>query len=216
MTCGHLAVCCTRCSTGKRAFDGEDVSDTLAAVLRGEPDWAALPAEVPAAIRTLLQRCLAKDRRQRIADIAVALFVLDDPASVAPASAAPISSATIAPRPPLWRRMAIPSGTWLIGVAMAGIAVWFATRATIPPPRVSRFLITPPSAAALTLSAVLQTWPSRLMARASSTSAPTARRSSCARSISSTPRRSPGSARRLDRSSRRTASGSASSMKHSR
>ncbi len=60
--------------TGKRAFDGEDVSDTLAAVLRGEPDWAALPAEVPAAIRTLLQRCLAKDRRQRIADIAVALF----------------------------------------------------------------------------------------------------------------------------------------------
>ena len=135
--------------TGNRAFHGEDVSDTLAAVLLGEPDWAALPAEVPAAIRTLLRRCLAKDRRQRIADIAVALFVLDDPAS-----AAPISSATIAPRPPLWRRMAIPSGTWLIGVAMAGIAVWFATRATIPPPRVSRFLITPPSAAALTLSGV--------------------------------------------------------------
>ena len=53
------------------------------------------------------------------------------------------------------------------------------------------------------------TWPSRLMARASSTSAPTARRSSCERSISSTPRRSPGSTRRLDRSSRQTASGSA-------
>ncbi len=42
--------------TGKRAFDGEDVSDTLAAVLRGEPDWAALPATVPASIRTLIQR----------------------------------------------------------------------------------------------------------------------------------------------------------------
>jgi hypothetical protein len=51
-----------------RAFDGEDVSDTLAAVLRGEPGWAALPAEVPAAIRTLLQRCLAKDRSQRIGE----------------------------------------------------------------------------------------------------------------------------------------------------
>ena len=75
--------------TGKRAFEGEDVSDTLAAVLRGEPDWAALPADVPAAMRTLIRRCLAKDRRQRIADIAVALFVLDDPASVAPATAAP-------------------------------------------------------------------------------------------------------------------------------
>ena len=66
------------------------------------------------------------------------------------------SSATIAPRPPLWRRMAIPSATWLVGVAMAGIAVWFATRATIPPPRVSRFLITPPSAAALTVSGVVR------------------------------------------------------------
>ena len=47
-----------------------------------------------------------------------------------------------------WRRMAIPSGTWLVGVAMAGSAVWFAMRSTAPP-RVSRFLITPPSAAAL-------------------------------------------------------------------
>ena len=57
-------------------------------------------------------------------------------------------------------------------------------------------------------------WPSRLMARASSTSAPTARHSSCAPSISSTPRRSPGSACRMGRSSRRTASGSASSRSH--
>jgi serine/threonine-protein kinase len=133
--------------TGMRAFEGEDVGDTLAAVLRGEPDWAALPATVPAAVRTLIRRCLEKDGRQRIADISVAQFVLDDPANVAPATA-PGSSATIAPRPPLWRRMAILSGTWLVGVAMAGGAVWFAVRSTAPP-RVSRFLITPPSAAAL-------------------------------------------------------------------
>ena len=44
--------------TGKRAFEGDDVSDTLAAVLRGEPDWNALPAEVPVPIRTLLTGCL--------------------------------------------------------------------------------------------------------------------------------------------------------------
>ena len=48
--------------------------------------------------------------------------------------------------------MAIPSSTWLIGVAMSGAVVWFATRATVPLPRVSRFLITPPSATALTMS----------------------------------------------------------------
>ncbi len=56
--------------TGKRAFDGEDVSDTLAAVLRGEPDWTALPGHVPPAVRVLIQRCLTKDRRQRVGDIA--------------------------------------------------------------------------------------------------------------------------------------------------
>ena len=134
--------------TGTRAFEGENVGDTLAAVLRGEPDWAALPATVPAAVRTLIRRCLEKDGRQRIADISVAQFVLDDLADVASATA-PGSAATIALRPPRWRRMALLSGTWLVGVAMAASAVWFAVRSTAPPPRVSRLLITPPSAAAL-------------------------------------------------------------------
>src|SRR5262245_48312478 len=49
---------------GKRAFDGEDVSDTLAAVIRGEPNWTALRATVPIAVRTLIKGCLEKDRRQ--------------------------------------------------------------------------------------------------------------------------------------------------------
>src|SRR6266542_5916838 len=64
--------------TGKRAFDGEDVSDTLAAVLRGEPDWDALPAAFPPSIRALIKGCLERDRRQRIGDIAAARFVLSD------------------------------------------------------------------------------------------------------------------------------------------
>ena len=68
--------------TGRRAFEGDDVSDTLAAVLRGEPDWNALPANVPSAVRTLVQRCLVKDRRQRVADMSVARFVLTDPATL--------------------------------------------------------------------------------------------------------------------------------------
>jgi serine/threonine protein kinase len=44
--------------TGTRVFEGEDVSDTLAAILRGEPNWTALPANTPAPIRRLLRRCL--------------------------------------------------------------------------------------------------------------------------------------------------------------
>ena len=52
--------------TGRRAFEGEDVSDTLAAVLRGEPDWTALPANASPALVTLLHGCLEKDLRRRI------------------------------------------------------------------------------------------------------------------------------------------------------
>ena len=63
--------------TGRRAFEGEDVSDTLAAVLRGEPDWNALGPDVPISIRTLLRACVEKDRRKRPADASAVLFVLD-------------------------------------------------------------------------------------------------------------------------------------------
>ena len=48
-----------------------------------EPNWEALPSDVPPAIRTLLQSCLVKDRRRRVADISTALFVLDKAASLA-------------------------------------------------------------------------------------------------------------------------------------
>ena len=63
--------------TGRRAFDGEDMTDVLGAVVRLEPNWEALPSDVPQPVRALLHGCLVKDRRQRIADIAVARFVLD-------------------------------------------------------------------------------------------------------------------------------------------
>src|ERR1700681_3451512 len=53
--------------TGKQAFHGEDITEILAAVVKSEPDWTALPAKIPT-IRTLLSRCLRKDRRQRLPD----------------------------------------------------------------------------------------------------------------------------------------------------
>ena len=55
--------------TGRMAFAGATVPDTLTAVLQGEPDWTALPAGVPPAVTTLLRRCLEKDVRQRRRDI---------------------------------------------------------------------------------------------------------------------------------------------------
>ena len=55
--------------TGRRAFCGETVSDTIAAILEREPDWTAMPAGTPPVVRRLLQRCLEKDARRRLRDI---------------------------------------------------------------------------------------------------------------------------------------------------
>ena len=62
--------------TGRRAFDGEDVGDTLAAVLRGEPDWRSLPKGLRPAHRALLEGCLTKDRTDRIGDFSTVLFLV--------------------------------------------------------------------------------------------------------------------------------------------
>jgi eukaryotic-like serine/threonine-protein kinase len=64
--------------TARRAFPGVAVADTLGAVMRGDPDWTALPAETPPHVRTLLRRCLEKDRGRRLADIADARLDVDD------------------------------------------------------------------------------------------------------------------------------------------
>src|SRR5262245_51942897 len=64
--------------TATRAFPGVAVADTLGAVMRGEPDWAALPADTPREIRTLVRRCLEKDRTRRLADIADARLEIED------------------------------------------------------------------------------------------------------------------------------------------
>jgi hypothetical protein len=55
--------------TGRRAFAGDDVTDTIAAVVRGEPAWDALPPETPPKVHNLLRRCVEKDPRQRVRDI---------------------------------------------------------------------------------------------------------------------------------------------------
>ena len=69
--------------SGQRAFKGDDISDTLAAVLRQDIDWTALPASTPASVRRLIARCLDRDVRRRLRDIGEARIVLDDPAAPA-------------------------------------------------------------------------------------------------------------------------------------
>ena len=64
--------------TGKKAFAGEDVSEVLAAVIKLEPDWDMLSAGVPPLLRKLLRRCLEKDSKQWLHDIADARLELEE------------------------------------------------------------------------------------------------------------------------------------------
>ena len=103
--------------TGKRAFEGEDISDTLAAVLRGDPDWSALPADLGKPLRTLMASCLAKDRRERLADIAGALFVLKHQSALGGASIDPPLQVAPPRVQPLWRR------AWPVLAAMVVVGI---------------------------------------------------------------------------------------------
>jgi serine/threonine-protein kinase len=132
--------------TARRAFDGEDMTEVLGAVVRLEPHWEALPSDVPQPVRTLLHQSLVKDRRKRIADIAAALFVLDHQAGVAATSTA---AAAPLPRRPLWWRVAALTGVVLVIAAVATTLTWFATRPV--PPSVVRMAVTTSGSAALTL-----------------------------------------------------------------
>src|SRR6186997_2554282 len=67
--------------TGRRTFDGDTVSDTLASVLRSDPDWSALPSAVPPHVRSLLGRCLERDVSRRLRDIGEARLALSSTAS---------------------------------------------------------------------------------------------------------------------------------------
>src|SRR5262245_22163423 len=64
--------------TGRRAFEGDDVSITLANVLKDDVDWRPVPSELPAGVRRLLRRCLEKDPRRRLASMADARLEMED------------------------------------------------------------------------------------------------------------------------------------------
>jgi len=115
--------------TAKKTFDGETVTDTLAAVMKDDPDWSKLPATTPARVRLLLQRCLQKDSRQRLRDIGEARILLEEVIDGAPDAAAASAPATPAER----RRRALP---WLLaGVAtLVALVVSLVLIATVNAP----------------------------------------------------------------------------------
>ncbi len=87
--------------TGSSAFGRETVTDTMAAVVGVEPDWRSLPANTPDSIRRLLTRCLQKDARRRLHDIADARIEIEDALSV-PAAPAGVAAPRRARRAAVW------------------------------------------------------------------------------------------------------------------
>jgi len=122
--------------TGRRAFEGDDVTETLAAVVLREPDWSRLPSDVPPVIRTLLRRSLEKDRRKRMADISTALVLIEE----APGLVSPPGSAE-ADRYVHPSRVALVAAATSVVVASIAVPVtWWMARPA--PPRVVRTEVT--------------------------------------------------------------------------
>jgi eukaryotic-like serine/threonine-protein kinase len=124
--------------SGQRAFKGDDISDTLAAVLRQTIDLTGLPASTPAAVRRLVSRCLERDVRRRLRDIGEARIALEDPISPAredvEGTAVPVT-----PRP-LWRRAIPVVLSAIVAGILTGTAVWYVSHQSLPQPPITRFL----------------------------------------------------------------------------
>jgi serine/threonine-protein kinase len=118
--------------TQKRVFAGEDVSDTLASVLRGEPDWSALPTDTTH-LTSVLQRCLEKDAKQRLRDIADVKLLLE----TAPGSQGVTRSTPSKRAAWMWVTTVL---SFIAGGTIAALLV--SSRSRTIPPRVTRFEVT--------------------------------------------------------------------------
>ena len=108
--------------SGRRAFVGADVSDTMAAVLRAEADWDALPPEILARLNRLVRPCLEKDPLQRVRDIGDVRLAMEG------AFDTPVTSTPSEPNAPwlAWWQRALPLtlGMLVLGGLVSGLTVW--------------------------------------------------------------------------------------------
>jgi Tol biopolymer transport system component len=104
--------------TGQMAFSGETVSDTLANIIKDQPDWSQLPTGISVRVRVLLQRCLTKDPRQRLQAIGDARIAIEEVLAGAPEPTYGAKAQVVAAEIPKWKKI-LPWGlTAALGAAL--------------------------------------------------------------------------------------------------
>jgi len=139
--------------TGRKAFEAETVSDTIARLIEREPDWEALPEDTPASIRRLLQRCLRKPPTERLQHIGDARIVLKDAmeGSLEAAGVMHGGAALEQPHVAASVRSPLALAAMVLVAALAGalVVVWVVTGRSTPPPEAEEWHITLPDGAFL-------------------------------------------------------------------
>jgi Tol biopolymer transport system component len=130
---------------GRQPFEGQTVSDMLANVLQGEPDWQALPQTTPTNIGVLLRRCLEKDPRRRLHDIADAAIEINE-TLILPAIAPPTTTTSFEiAHPTGWKKLiAVSAVCLLLGIIMGAIAIWSRWRPGAPKTQPARSFVIHP------------------------------------------------------------------------
>jgi serine/threonine protein kinase/Tol biopolymer transport system component len=128
--------------SGKQAFGGETVSDTLAAVIKDDPDWNVLPGDTPQAVIRLIKRCMTKDPKQRLRDIGEARITIEN--VLAGTSAEIVATNSLSTQSPSRAKLpwAIAGIATILLVAALWIAHPWAPRGTQP---ITRLAITIPA-----------------------------------------------------------------------
>ena len=116
--------------SGKQTFSGETLTDTLAAVVRAEPEWETLPQSTPDSIRKLLRRCLTKDSRQRLRDIGEARIVVSEP----PVEHGSIVRAMPAQTQSNWKRLLPWTIVLIVAAGLLAISLIYLSRKPITQP----------------------------------------------------------------------------------
>jgi len=124
--------------SGRRLFDGPDVSEVLASVLRAEVDWTLLPSGLPPMPRAFLERCLHRDLRQRLQDIGDMRLALEG------AFDAALGSSRARGAQPAWHRLLPAAAAAILAAGVAGGVAWNYTRTAAPAPIVARMRLTLP------------------------------------------------------------------------